>query len=388
MQAFIDEPDYTILESSDTYTTTSAYIYPYFKIMLDLDHNGIGDDWEIQLVEKFKPGFILNHLTEWVAPEPVEYIGVVKDSLWIQVYNMLGQEVSDHPISEQNAFDPPVSVFHAWVNSSNPNWSHVTDTGYPYTGRPPGSAYGSYRLRFHYNYAGDINNPGGWINYYQDERQNNNFPHTVYAHFFWHSGKPVIQYWMYYPYNDGYNNHEADWEHINVRISDQNPDLATIEMVDFYFHNKVKTMASGFQLIDGTHPVVYVGGTCLAVWPPASCELGEHTGGSYPAAGEWYGVGEWGYNEYVRADGPVISYQNVLVTILPEKDDIDYDVHPELSWFKSTVRFGYYRSDSPWSFLEELPFTSSGSVAGPGPAHHDAWNKVGSEPDGYDNYNQ
>ena len=29
----------------------------------------------------------------------------------------------------------------------------------------------------------------------------------------------VIQYWMFYPFNDGPNNHEGDWEHINVSIT-------------------------------------------------------------------------------------------------------------------------------------------------------------------------
>ncbi|MGH7713640.1 MAG: hypothetical protein ACREOG_20310, partial [Gemmatimonadaceae bacterium] len=29
----------------------------------------------------------------------------------------------------------------------------------------------------------------------------------------------VIQYWMFYPFNDGPNNHEGDWEHINVSVT-------------------------------------------------------------------------------------------------------------------------------------------------------------------------
>lgn len=32
----------------------------------------------------------------------------------------------------------------------------------------------------------------------------------------------VCQYWFYYPYNDGGNDHEGDWEHINVVISPMN----------------------------------------------------------------------------------------------------------------------------------------------------------------------
>lgn len=29
----------------------------------------------------------------------------------------------------------------------------------------------------------------------------------------------VIQYWFFYPFNDATNNHEGDWEHINVRVT-------------------------------------------------------------------------------------------------------------------------------------------------------------------------
>ena len=32
----------------------------------------------------------------------------------------------------------------------------------------------------------------------------------------------IIQYWFYYPFNDGGNNHEGDWEHINVVICPKN----------------------------------------------------------------------------------------------------------------------------------------------------------------------
>lgn len=87
------------------------------------------------------------------------------------------------------------------------------------------------------------------------------------------SGKPnsppgyefIIQYWFFYPYNDGGNNHEGDWEHINVVISpmirvngllaeDEIKDILegkglsnditqseqlVIKRVEYYFHLKV-----------------------------------------------------------------------------------------------------------------------------------------------------
>jgi hypothetical protein len=161
------------------------------------------------------------------------------------------------------------------VSSSNPNFSFVTGNGYAYTGDPPGSpAYGQYYLRFHFNYvgaSGDINSPGQWISQYRTERQQNQSPHTVYARLFRNSFETVVQYWIFYPYNDGYNNHEGDWEHINVRLNAQNPATAAITTIDFYFHNKVKILSSGYQLDNGTHPKVFIGGSCAGINFPASC---------------------------------------------------------------------------------------------------------------------
>ncbi|NIV14168.1 MAG: hypothetical protein GWN62_23715 [Aliifodinibius sp.] len=83
----------------------------------------------------------------------------------------------------------------------------------------------------------------------------------------------VIQYWFFYPFNDGGNNHEGDWEHINVRITtlDRKGKLLTkndiikildhnnaailnsliIKKVDYYFHHFVMSL-------DYTNPDAYL----------------------------------------------------------------------------------------------------------------------------------
>jgi hypothetical protein len=78
----------------------------------------------------------------------------------------------------------------------------------------------------------------------------------------------VLQYWFFYPYNDGGNNHEGDWEHIHVIVSPkrlvERPALSEAEMqrllsgewldatdenqlvmkrVEYYFHSKVASLA-------------------------------------------------------------------------------------------------------------------------------------------------
>lgn len=80
----------------------------------------------------------------------------------------------------------------------------------------------------------------------------------------------VLQYWFFYPLNDGVNNHEGDWEHINVSVSTRHRleellgdqrlltadevsrilgdsgvmdlDSLAISAVDYYFHGFVVTV--------------------------------------------------------------------------------------------------------------------------------------------------
>jgi len=109
----------------------------------------------------------------------------------------------------------------------------------------------------------------------------------TYTHFFIHEDRSklnskaryefVIQYWFFYPFNDGGNNHEGDWEHINVVINPQNlvEELLTeeeiknilqgeglsnpvsrgeqlvIKRVEYYFHYRVMNL-------DYSRPNVYL----------------------------------------------------------------------------------------------------------------------------------
>lgn len=73
----------------------------------------------------------------------------------------------------------------------------------------------------------------------------------------------VLQYWFFYPMNDGPNNHEGDWEHINVVVSPRSlvttaldaarlrqmiegplegDDPLVIRRIEYYFHHFVSTL--------------------------------------------------------------------------------------------------------------------------------------------------
>lgn len=92
----------------------------------------------------------------------------------------------------------------------------------------------------------------------------------------------VLQYWFFYPYNDAVNDHEGDWEHVNVSLTTKervrsthdfaqdrlltdsevaailrgavNQDEIAISAVDYYFHNFVLTAdyIAGYYLAE--HP--------------------------------------------------------------------------------------------------------------------------------------
>ena len=80
----------------------------------------------------------------------------------------------------------------------------------------------------------------------------------------------VLQYWFFYPYNDGGNNHEGDWEHIHVIVSPRRlvaqegipetemrrlldgewlnatgGDQLVMKRVEYYFHSKVASLEFG-----------------------------------------------------------------------------------------------------------------------------------------------
>jgi hypothetical protein len=115
-------------------------------------------------------------------------------------------------------------------------------------------------------------NPVTWRLAYRDADQREA---TVYTHFFIHEDtvaserryQLVVQHWFFYPFNDSGNNHEGDWEHINVMVTtgaaaqadahghltesevaaiidDERSDVDSliIAAVDYYFHESVVTL--------------------------------------------------------------------------------------------------------------------------------------------------
>ena len=165
----------------------------------------------------------------------------------------------------------------------------------------------------------------------------------------------AVQFIFLYPFNDGGNNHEGDWEHINVLIATRGSsttyvdyltigaildgrtplDSLVIAGVDYFFHQKVLRvdyLGRGTPPLDSvspvwedhgyvravvdarlaadsgtfaTHPIGYIGGNnkgldeLLHVLPRFLRSYNRNTGATYPFPGTWQAIAPLGASETV-----------------------------------------------------------------------------------------
>ena len=186
---------------------------------------------------------------------------------------------------------------------------------FEYIGSPPGMRYGLYKVLPYFDYPGvgpdsqevpiTIYEEGsprdttwvtpGWNDTYfgsgPHAGANENFPNTAYVHIYktthetFTDSITVIQYFYFYPYNHWWNRHEGDWQRIHVVASSRDSTTAEIMGVEYLFHkahfsyyNDYRLMPDitsdfvfnpreNIKLIQGRHPVVYVGPGSHAAYP-------------------------------------------------------------------------------------------------------------------------
>jgi hypothetical protein len=185
-------------------------------------------------------------------------------------------------------------------------------------------------------------------------------PH-VYYNIFKYGGKPVIQFWFFYPYNCWRNDHEGDWEHINVRVSSPNPTGALLEEVIYYFHEKRKSLPHDeVPLIDDTHPLVFVGGD-----PEYLFFSHETSGGSYWRTGYFADVAPPGIDEEVYYDPnkvfPYGTFQKVWIGKCTQ--------NPNWWWLMFPGRWGR----AAVYLTEEIPMNPWLDNGPSSPWHHECW---------------
>lgn len=170
-------------------------------------------------------------------------------------------------------------------------------------------------------------------------------PHQ-YAHLFWlDKGDRLlaIQYFFYYPFDKFTNNHEGDWEHVNVVLWYPEGGEPSFVMAQFSFHGRqLGVAADRLYRTDeggGDHLVVFVGGdACLNY--VSECYCGAYSGASLPYPGFW----ELGYNEIAAGaagnPGRAIAASEFTIELLPRVEDVDFAANPALSWYGTPFLVG------------------------------------------------
>jgi hypothetical protein len=173
------------------------------------------------------------------------------------------------------------------------------------------------------------------------------YPPTQYAHLFWLSREDhllAIQYWFYYPFDKWSNNHEGDWEHVNVVLRYYSADNVTIEGAHFSHHGAQAAVGVD-ELIrvgddtDGDHVVVFTGGdSCLNLIPDIYC--GRASGASFPHPGMYmFSSVETAAGGTSRVGRPVHA-TDFDIAMLPRLADMDFAANPNMSWYNLTFIAG------------------------------------------------
>lgn len=119
---------------------------------------------------------------------------------------------------------------------------------------------------YHLDFPGNALQPGCTYEEWQHHLVGGGRP-MVYARVVTQAGAPgrlALQYWFFYVFNDWVNTHEGDWEMIQLNFDAATPADALIRHpveVGFSQHSSAERATWGsapLQIVDGTHPVVYV----------------------------------------------------------------------------------------------------------------------------------
>ena len=403
--------------------------------MLMVDEAGADAASDLRLAKMFSPILILAEETGTVydetvpirviKPEPVEIVfGQSADSLRFSYYEqhpeanpphegtVVGFEGWDPPLTFPNVKKippssiPPTSgpggiIYHRptpedianaevdnsflHVHFARNEFAFLTTQrkNFGYIGTPPGARYGLYQVIPHFDYPGvtarvwnDTYFGSGPYSGVNPDRPNTAYVHidttTIPQYRVPYGTVTVIQYKYFYPYNDWWNNHEGDWQGIDVVVTSRNPATAKFLGVEYRFHGAwlsyykdyndrpgitnsvVFDPQSAVRLI-GTHPVAYIGAGSHAAYPiGGEIELHFTENFQRERTEEARGiVGTVGNNEHMSHTGLVLStladdthrdiWESYNLVLLPNPDTTNTNnmgLTPAMSWLGAQIRWG------------------------------------------------
>jgi hypothetical protein len=290
------EGTYQLLADGELYTTFEKDREIYFatgfeppdQVDYDANNNGVIDEYEEPLVEKFAP-ILLFHKNNLLRPIPAD------------IY------LDNHDIKPDPYLlykEGPLSDYEEFVRNDEEDWHHYFYRAKNYFGDPLTWYFPPYDWFLRLPMGSDEE---GWYDWWWSHNGGfSNYPSTVYYHFFhwgYGSGKPsvfdntYIQFYFFYPFNVWRNDHEGDWEQVMIKLDCQVPELAKPLAFNFHYHENVITFDKSspyWDLVWGKYEgelgqdrfEVFVGGMWLLGDPDQT------SGASYPHPTQWYG-GEW-----------------------------------------------------------------------------------------------
>jgi hypothetical protein len=143
---------------------------------------------------------------------------------------------------------------------------------------------------YHLDFPGNALDPGCTYEHWARRLTDGTEP-AVYAHVATDPafpGKLALQYWFFYPFNHWNNNHEGDWEMIQLVFDAEDASAALSRQpveVGYSSHEGAERAAWGdekLEVVDGTHPVVY---------PAAGSHANKFTAALYLGSSGEAGVG-------------------------------------------------------------------------------------------------
>jgi len=178
----------------------------------------------------------------------------------------------------------------------------------------------------------------------------------------------LIQYWFFYPFNKFSNNHEGDWEHVNVVVRG----IESAEMVDldYHFHgNSMRAFERITRIGDdsgGDHPVVFASGC-----------------GEFAGWGGCYSGASWPWPGIIAAVPGLSDEDTTPMSRFLHPDDIDVVLLPEpgevlaggwptsISWLPLSIYFGQWHVDEN----HYLILLGEADKAPTQPARKGSWNR-------------
>jgi len=160
--------------------------------------------------------------------------------------------------------------------------------------------------------------------------KSNSLGYFVYVHVTNSSSMTIIQYWLFYAYNNGLlNNHQGDLEVVEIFLDSSGTPFRAV----YSQHGAGENAAWSDVEKTDTHPVVYVA-------------LGSHANYFRPYQGR-IGI----ENDLVSNDGPTLASSDLSLIILGEKGSHP----PDQSWLDYRGRWGYVGTPEQVSLGEAGP---------------------------------